>query len=75
MLYNALRAIKRLPQGNSGKTLDDFADADAINLWAKEAFTLLVEIGIVVGNDGMLIPNCKATRAQIAQILYSLLSK
>jgi len=75
MLYNALKAINRLPQGNPGKTLDDFTDANEINPWAKEAFTLLVETGTVVGNNGMLTPNGKATRAQIARILYSLLAK
>src|SRR5690606_2650988 len=31
MLYNALKAINSLPQGSSGKTLNDFADANEIN--------------------------------------------
>ena len=75
MLYNALKAINKLPQGSSGKTLDVFTDTNEINSWAKESFTLLVETGTVVGNDGKLTPNGKATRAQIAQILYSLLAK
>lgn len=75
MLYNALKAIDRLPEGASGKTLDDFTDARVINEWAKEAFTLFVETGTVVGNNGKLTPNGTATRAEMAQILYSLLTK
>ncbi|MGI6025874.1 MAG: hypothetical protein ACOX7G_02780 [Candidatus Scatomorpha sp.] len=59
----------------SGKTLDDFCDAKEINLWAKEAFTLFVETGTVVGNNGKLTPNGKTTRAEMAQILFSLLLK
>ncbi len=83
LLYNALKVIDRLPSalsngkptGNTGKTLGDFTDANEINSWAKEAFTLLVETGTVVGNNGKLTPNGTATRAEMAQILYSLLSK
>lgn len=74
LLYNALKVIdrlpNRLPSGSSGKSLDDFTDANEINSWAKEAFTVLVETGTVVGNNGKLTPNNTATRAEMAQILY-----
>ena len=75
MLYNALRVIDRLPQGSSGKTLTNFTDADEISIWAKEAITLLVETGTIVGNNEKLSPGDKATRAEMAQVMYNLLSK
>lgn len=75
MLYNALRVIDRLPRGNSSKTLADFTDAQGISLWAKEAITLFVETGTIVGSDGKLNPGDTATRAEMAQVLFNLLSK
>ncbi len=75
LLYNALRVIGQLPQGDSGKTLSDFADAGQIDSWAKEAMALLVETGTVGGNAGKLTPASKTTRAEMAQVLYSLLAK
>ncbi len=73
MLYNALKAIGRLPRGNSGKSLLSFSDASDIAPWAKEAMSLLVETGTVSGSGGKLAPNDMTNRAQLAQILYNLL--
>ncbi|MCR2803554.1 polysaccharide lyase family 8 super-sandwich domain-containing protein [Paenibacillus soyae] len=73
LLYNALKVIGQLPQGDSGKTLSDFADAEQINGWAKDAMSLLVQTGTVGGNAGKLAPNGTATRAEMAQVLYRLL--
>lgn len=75
LLYNALKIIGRLPQGNSGKTLSDFTDAGQIDSWAKDAITLLVETGTVGGSNGALMPLSTTTRADMAQVLYNLLSK
>ncbi|TCZ75957.1 DUF11 domain-containing protein, partial [Paenibacillus albiflavus] len=75
LLYNALNVIEKLPQGNSGKTLSDITDAGLIDSWAKEAITLLVETGSIVGNAGMLTPTATTTRAEMAQVLYNLLAK
>ncbi len=75
LLYNALKVINRLPEGSSGKTLDDFTDAKEISLWAKDALTLFVETETVVGSKGKLTPNSNATRAEMAQILINLLLK
>lgn len=75
LLYNALKVIGRLPQGDSGKTLSDFSDAGQIDSWAKEALTLLVETGTVGGNAGKLSPTGTTTRAEMAQVLYNLLGK
>ncbi len=75
LLYNALKAINSLPGGNSGKSLSDFTDAAEIAPWAKEAMKLLVETDTITGSGGRLNPAGTTTRAQIAQVLYNLLSK
>ncbi len=75
LLYNALKVIRQLPQGDSGKTLSDFTDAGEIGAWAMDAMMLLVKTGTVSGNAGKLSPNGTTTRAEMAQVLYNLLGK
>jgi uncharacterized repeat protein (TIGR02543 family) len=75
LLYNALKVIGKLPQGDSGKTLSDFTDAGQIDSWAKEAMTLLLKTGTIGGNAGILNPTSTTSRAEMAQVLYNLLSK
>lgn len=73
MLYNALKAIGRLPHGDTVKVLSDFSDAGQIDSWARDAMALLVKTGTVSGSAGRLAPLNTATRAEMAQILYNLL--
>lgn len=75
LLHNGLKVIDKLPRGNSGKNLSNFNDAGEIALWAKDAMTLFVEAGIVGGSKGKLSPLSTATRAEMAGVLYKLLSK
>lgn len=75
LLYNALGVLGGLPTGDSGRTLSDFADSDAIAPWATEALSALVEKGIVSGSGGRLEPDATTTRAQMAQVMYNLLGK
>jgi hypothetical protein len=75
LLCNTLRTIGRLPEGTVGKPLSAFTDADGIASWAREAIALLVETGIISGNEGKLSPTSTTTRAEMAQVLYNLLSK
>lgn len=75
LLYNALKVIKQLPQGNSGKTVSDFTDASKIEKWAREAMRSFVVTGTVGGNAGKLMPNGTTTRAEMTQVLYNLLGK
>lgn len=63
------------PKGNSGKTLSDFTDADDIAPWAKEAMMLFVKTNTIGGSGGKLNPTITTTRAEMAQVLYNLLSK
>ncbi|MDP4094008.1 MAG: DUF5018 domain-containing protein [Bacillota bacterium] len=75
MLYNALKVIGQIPEGNSGEQLSDFSDAGKIASWAKDAMKLMVESSIIAGSDGKLSPQGTATRAEMAQVLYNLFIK
>jgi len=75
MLYNALKSIGKLPKGESGKTLSDFADADLVSSWAMEAAKLFVKMGVIEGYDGRLAPKATTTRAEFAQVLYNLMTE
>jgi hypothetical protein len=89
LLYNALRVIGQLPgtqgravseagdqpEGDCGKTFSNFSDVGDIAPWAKEAMKLLVETGTISGIGNRLSPKDTTTRAQMAQVLYKLLSK
>ena len=75
LLYNTLKAIGKLPQGNVGKPLSSFSDAGQIALWAKDAMALMSETGIIGGDGGKLSPTNATTRAEMAQVLYNLLTK
>jgi Listeria/Bacterioides repeat len=75
LLYNVLKGIGELPEGKSGKQLSDFSDTGQIASWAKEAMTLLMETGTIGGNAGKLTPTKTTTRAEMAQVMYNLLSK
>ena len=51
----------------------DFADADEIALWAREAVYLCRGSGLVVGReDGKFYPKDNVTRAELAQMLFNL---
>ena len=75
LLYNALKVIGQLPEGTAGKSLSAFSDADKIASWAKDAMTLFVQTGTLSGSGGKLSPANTSTRAEMAQVLYNLLSK
>ncbi len=75
LLYNALKVINRIPQGTSAKTLSSFTDKDSIAPWAEEAMDHLLKAGAISGSNGRLNPQNTSTRAEMAQVLYNLLSK
>ncbi|WHH60956.1 S-layer homology domain-containing protein [Petroclostridium sp. X23] len=75
LLYSALKTIGQLPEGSGGQTLKDFEDADQTASWAKDAVALFVEVGIIRGSDGRLDPEVVVDRAQMAQVLYNLLTE
>lgn len=75
LLYNALKALDKLPGGDTSRTLADFTDGGGVADWAREAMTALVNAGTVAGSNNRLDPVGGSTRAQMAQVLYNLLSK
>ncbi len=75
LLYNALKVMSRLPQGATEKALSSFADGGSIASWAEEAMAYLVKAGAISGSGGKLYPENTSTRAEMAQVLYNLLSK
>lgn len=75
LMYNALKVLNKLPSEHSGRTLSDFSDASEIAPWAEEAMKLMVESGITIGTGAKLNPIGTSTRAEMAQILYRLLSR
>ncbi len=75
LLYNALKVIGQLPQDDARKTLYDFSDAGQIESWAKDAMTLLAGTGIIEESGEKLIPTSTVTRAELAQVLYNLMSR
>ncbi len=72
LLYNALKVIGQLPDGDSDKSMAGFSDVDSVLPYAQEAMTYLVKVGVVSGDSNMLLPTATATRAQVAQVLYNL---
>ena len=75
MLHNALRIIDEVPAATHDSELSSFNDAAQVANWAKEAVSTLVKAGIVGGSNNRLNPAESTTRAEIAQVLYNLLSK
>lgn len=75
MLYNALKVIDEVPALLDSKQLTDFSDANQVASWAQDALNALIRGGIISGSDGKLAPIETTSRAQMAQVLYNLLSK
>lgn len=75
LMYKTLKIINRLPSTDSGKDLTDFSDYEEVAVWAREAITHFVAAGIINGSNGKLLPANTTTREEMAQVLYSLMSK
>ncbi|NLU51317.1 MAG: hypothetical protein GXX10_00380, partial [Clostridiaceae bacterium] len=75
LLYNALKIMGELPEANGPASVADFIDASQVASYAREAMDYLIKAGKINGNAGKLSPDATTTRAQIAQILYNLLSE
>ena len=74
LLYNTLKAIGELPQTLPAVQQPALADAKMIAPWAKDPMDLLANAGILRGSDGRLHPLGQATRAELAQLLYNILT-
>jgi hypothetical protein len=74
LLYNTLKMICQLPKATIEKPLSEFTDSDKIASWAEEAIACLVNAGVISGSGSKLSPVNITTRAEMAQMLYNLLS-
>jgi hypothetical protein len=79
LLYRALDHLNALPAKTVEAGLAGFDDAGDIAPYAVEAMSELVQRGIVRGSQTVsgvrLDPRGESTRAQMAQVLYNLLTK
>ena len=75
LLYNALKATGNIPKVTGTKTLVDFVDGGKVASWAKDAMTFFVQAGKLSGTEGRLSPTSTTSRAEMAQVLYNLLSE
>jgi hypothetical protein len=75
LLYNILKQKGALPATVTEKTISRFSDANDIASWAEVAMEFFVKAGTVNGSNGKLAPEAVADRAQMAQILYNILSR
>ena len=76
LLYNALKSLKKRGiKENKDILLSNYGDAEDIAPWAKEAMTIMAEANIISGSGGKLYPMSTTTRAEMAQVIYNLLSR
>jgi hypothetical protein len=75
LLYRTLDLLSALPEAADGGGVADYGDAGKIADYARDPMDALVKGGIVTGSSGTLDPLGTSTRAQMAQVLYKLLSK
>jgi hypothetical protein len=72
LLYNTLAFLDSLPAFG---TPQSFSDSGAVAPYARNAVDMLTSIGAVTGSGGRISPVGLSTRAQMAQVLYRLLSQ
>ncbi len=74
LLYRTLGILGALPEETVEKELSDFSDAGQISDYASDALEVLVKAGVIEGSGGKLMPKATATRAEMAQVFFNLLS-
>ncbi len=73
MLYNTLALLEELPETTVSQS-GNYLDANMIAPWAQESMATFLALGIISGNNNRINPRAVTTRAEMAQILYNLLS-
>jgi hypothetical protein len=75
LLVRAMDAAGLTIADGDESDLDSFSDSDKISDYAVDAFAALVNAGIIEGSDGKLNPKASVSRAEMATILYRVLTK
>ena len=71
LIYNAMVYLDVHPYGE-GQPLSDFEDEGSVSPWARTAVAYLAERGVIKGSHGKILPGASATRAEMAQVFYSI---
>lgn len=74
ILYRTLKIIGRIPPAVSSSTVNTFSDGAYVSSYAVEGMNALIGAEIIRGSGGFLNPYYGCTRAEMAQVLYRLLS-
>ncbi len=74
LLYNTLKVLGRLPERGPDSSPPVFSDEQTIAPWAREAITYLAGAGFLSGSGGRLRPEDTATRAEMAQVIYTFIT-
>lgn len=72
LIYNALVFLDKLPAGTAAYA---YNDENAIAAYAKNAINVLSSSGVISGSNGRISPTGLSSRAEMAQVLYKLLSQ
>lgn len=75
LLYRALDVLNEPMAAAKNNALIAFTDSSKISGYAKTAMETFASNGVITGSNGKIDPNGITTRAQMAQVLYSLLSE
>ncbi|MDD3970826.1 MAG: hypothetical protein PHC31_02825 [Clostridia bacterium] len=75
MLYDALKAIKELPEAISESTHGNYTYEISLKDDQKKAIDALVAAGIIKGDGVSLMLEKENTQAEFAQVLYNLLTR
>ncbi|WP_282936217.1 exo-alpha-sialidase [Paenibacillus sp. RC67] len=73
LIAKSLQKAGKLSLKGSQDDLNSFKDASSIAEYAKESVALLVKAGIIEGSDNLINPEGKATRAEVATMVYRVL--
>jgi len=74
LLYRILKTVGEIPGSINGGGLSGFEDGERVAAWAEEPVSVLLKAGIINGSGGSLKPKAVSTRAEMAQVLYKLLT-
>jgi hypothetical protein len=59
----------------SGKTTDNFTDADQVSEWAKNYVEANIDKGIIIGSDGLIRPKSVISRAEVVTAVERILTE
>ena|GEM_PF-1845718 len=64
-----------IAQNTNANKIDNFEDLNSVSQYAKQSVDTMIDLGIVKGKDGKIVPKDYATREEASTIIYNLLKK